>query len=66
MLQIYAAGQVAPGFAPFKAEEVGDARHRPLAGERDALRSRLLKALRARGLIGAAEDGLGRSAERRG
>jgi hypothetical protein len=66
MLQIYAAGQVAPGFAPFTAEEVGDARHRPLAGERDALRSRLLKALRARGLIGAAEDGLGRSAERRG
>jgi hypothetical protein len=66
MLQAYGVGQVAPGFAPFTAKEVGQARRRPLAGERDALRARLLEGLRARGLIGAAEDGFGRSAERRG
>ncbi|HEX6013347.1 MAG TPA: cytochrome c [Geminicoccaceae bacterium] len=66
MLQVYGAGQVAPGFAPFTAEEVGHARRRPLAQERDALRARLLGELRGRGLVGAGEDGLGSSAERRG
>jgi hypothetical protein len=66
MLATYGAGQVAPGFAPFTAEEVGGARRRPLAQERDAVRARLLGELRSRGLLGADEDGLGISAERRG
>jgi hypothetical protein len=66
MLATYGAGQVAPGFAAFTADKVGQARRRPLTQERDALRARLLEDLRARGLIGADEDGLGTSAERRG
>jgi hypothetical protein len=66
MLATYGAGQVAPGFAPFSPEEVGDARRRSLTDEREALRARLLEELRGRGLVGAGEDGLGVSAEPRG
>ncbi len=65
MLATYGARQVAPGFAPFTADEVGAARRRPLLKHRE-VRARLIEGLRERGLVGAAEDGLGRSPERRG
>jgi hypothetical protein len=65
MLATYGRGQVAPGFAPFTPEEVGVARRQPLRAEREAMRARLLGALRARGLIAAGEDGLGVSPEGR-
>ena len=65
MLATYGAGQVAPGFAPFTTEEVGAARREPLRN-RAEVRARLIEALRGRGLVGAEEDGFGRSAERRG
>lgn len=66
MLATYGGDQVAPGFAPFTADEVGAARHWPLTAERRAVRGRLLDELRSRDLIGADQDGLGVSAERRG
>lgn len=65
MLATYGAGQVAPGFAPFTAAEVGAARQHPLL-DRKAVRARLIGAMRARGLAGPDEDGLGISPERRG
>lgn len=65
MLATYGKGQVAPGFAPFTAEEVGAARRRPLRAEREGLRARLITELRARGLIDPNEDGLGVSPESR-
>ena len=65
MLATYGAGQVAPGFALFTAEEVGTARRRPLLNHGE-VRARLIERLRERGLVGADEDGLGRSPERRG
>ena len=65
MLVTYGAGQVAPGFAPFTAEEVGAARRQPLLNHK-GVRARLIEGLRERGLVGAGEDGLGRSPERRG
>jgi hypothetical protein len=65
MLATYGGDDAAPGFAPFTAEEVGAARRRPLL-RRDEARRRLVDQLRERGLVGAGEDGLGRSAERRG
>jgi hypothetical protein len=66
MLAAYGRGQVAPGFAPFTPEEVGSARRRPLRAERGEWRARLIRGLRARGLVGPDEDGLGVSAEPRG
>lgn len=66
MLATYGGDQVAPGFAPFTPQEVGTARRDPLTAERRAVRQRLLDELRSRDLIGADEDGLGVSAERRG
>lgn len=65
MLAGYGAGQVAAGFAPYTAEEVGAARRRPLTDAK-VLRSRLIAELRTRGLIAPDEDGLGRQAETRG
>jgi hypothetical protein len=66
MLATYGQGQVAPNFAPFTPEEVGAARRRPLRAEREALRNGFITELRARGLIGPDEDGLGVSPELRG
>jgi hypothetical protein len=57
MLQAYGAGQVAPGFAPFTAEEVGRARKEVLTGL-DETRARLVGELRERGLVAPDEDGL--------
>ena len=65
MIATYGGGRVAPAFAPFTAAEVGAARRVPL-GDRAALRAALIAEMRARGLIGPEEDGLGRSPERRG
>lgn len=64
MLATYGAGRVAPGFAPFTAAEVAEARRRPLR-DLERTRARLVAKLRARELVGVAEDGLGRSPERR-
>lgn len=67
MLATYGKDQVAPGFAPFTAEEVSVARRQVLRGaERKDLRDRLIAELRSRGLIGPDEDGLGVSPETRG
>lgn len=65
VLATYGAGQVAPGFAPFTAEEVGSARRRPLLNQKE-VRARLIAEMRAKGLIGEGEDGLGVSPEHRG
>ena len=65
MLATYGGGDVAPGFAPFTAGEVGAVRRRPLLSRGD-IRQRLVGQLRERGLVGADENGLGRSPERRG
>jgi hypothetical protein len=65
MLATYGAGNVAPGFAPFTAEEVGEARRRPLLDQKE-VRARLIEKLRIEGLIAEGEDGLGTSPERRG
>jgi hypothetical protein len=65
MLATYGGGDVAPGFTPFTAEEVGAVRRRPLLSRGD-VRQRLVGQLRERGLVGADENGLGRSPERRG
>jgi mono/diheme cytochrome c family protein len=64
MLANLSAEQVAPHFAAFTAEEVGQARREPLR-ERAVLRARLIAELGARGLIGADDDALGSSPERR-
>lgn len=64
MLATYGGDRVAPDFTPYTAEEVGDARRRPLA-DRAAVRARLVEDLRARGLAGPDEDGVGRTVQRR-
>jgi len=56
MLEVYSGEVVAPGFAPYTAAEVAEARRRPLTAERAATRARLLFGLRQHGLIGADED----------
>lgn len=66
MLATYGGEQVAPGFTPFTAQEVGAARRQPLTAEREAIRHRLIDELRSRDLIGPDQDGFGSSAERRG
>lgn len=65
MLATYGQGQVAPGFAPFTADEVGAARRHPLRAGRERLRARLIAELHERNLVPAGEDGLGVSAEAR-
>lgn len=65
MLATYGQGQVAPGFAPFTADEVGVARRHPLRAGRERLRARLIAELHERNLVPAGEDGLGVSAEAR-
>jgi hypothetical protein len=65
MLATYGGAQVAPGFAPYTAEEVSLARRRVLL-DRRSIRAELLAAMRDRGLIDPQEDGLGHSPERRG
>lgn len=65
MLATYGRGDVAPGFAPFTAEEVGAARRQVLTG-RKAVRERLVEEMRVQGLIGPDEDGMGVSPEQRG
>lgn len=64
MLATYGGEQVAAGFPPYTADEVGAARRQVLR-DRKRVRDRLLQALRAQGLIGSDEDGLGVSAEQR-
>jgi hypothetical protein len=56
MLEVYGGDAVAPGFAPYTANEVGAARRQPLTAERAPTRARLIEGLRARGLIGPSED----------
>jgi hypothetical protein len=56
MLEVYGGEAVAPGFAPYTANEVGAARRQPLTAERAPTRARLIEGLRARGLIGPSED----------
>ena len=65
MLATYGGGRVAPGFPPYTAAEVGAAR-RAVLRDRKTVREGLLRAMRARGLIGPAEDGLGSSARAAG
>lgn len=65
MLSAYGGDKVAPGFAPYTAEEVGDARRQPLR-DRAAVRARLVEEMRTRGLAAPGEDGLGRSVQERG
>jgi hypothetical protein len=64
VLAAYGAGQVAAGFPPFTVEEVAAARLRPLE-DRKGLRDRMLGELRAKGLLGPEEDGIGSSPELR-
>ena len=66
MLATYGAGQVAPGFPPYTAAEVGAARRAVAARPQGRARGACCEAMRARGLIGPTEDGLGSSLERRG
>jgi hypothetical protein len=56
MLEVYGGPTVVPGFAPYSAAEVGAARRRPLTAQRAETRARLIGELRARGLIGPADD----------
>jgi hypothetical protein len=56
MLETYGGTDVAPGFAPYTAAEVGRARKEPLTATRAATRTRLIRELRAQGLIGPVED----------
>jgi hypothetical protein len=65
MLATYGVGQVAPGFAPYTAAEVGAARHQPLGAAR-AERAHLIALLHERGLVDPGQDGLGIPAETRG
>ena len=55
MLEVYGGDAVAPGFAPYTANEVGAARRQPLTAERAPTRARLIEGLRARGR-GPSED----------
>ena len=57
MLETYGAGQAAPGFAPFTAEEVGRTRKEVLT-RLDETRARLVGDLRERGLVAPGHDGL--------
>lgn len=56
MLEVYGGDTVAAGFEPYTAAEVGEARRRPLTGEREATRARLILEMRERGLIDSDED----------
>jgi hypothetical protein len=56
MLGVYGGDAVAPGFAPFTAAEVGEARRRPLTIERERTRAGLIDELRVRKLIGPDDD----------
>ena len=56
MLEVYGGDDVAPGFAPYTAAEVGPARKEPLLAERAATRAALIQELRGRGLIGPDDD----------
>jgi hypothetical protein len=56
MLEVYGGDDVAPGFTPYTAAEVGAARRQPLTASREPTRARLILELRARGLIGLDDD----------
>jgi hypothetical protein len=56
MLEVYGGATVAPGFTPYTAAEVGAARRQPLTALRAETRARLVRELRARGLIGPDDD----------
>ncbi len=57
MLANYSPEQIAPGFAPFTAEEVGDARKRPIANVLE-VRTALVAELQRQGLLAPGDDGL--------
>jgi hypothetical protein len=68
MLETYGGDDLAPGFEPYTAAEVGAARREPLTATRAPTRARLILELRARGLIGPDDDAglpLGDLADRR-
>ena len=65
MLATYGAGQIAPDFVPYAADEVSLARREVLL-DRRSVRETLLETMRDRGLIGPQEDGVGHSPEQRG
>ena len=56
MLETYGGDAVAPGFAPYTAAEVGPARRQPLTATRAETRARLIRELRARGVIAPEAD----------
>ena len=56
MIEVYGDETVAPGFAPYTAAEVAEARRRPLTAKREATRTRLILKLRERDLIGPDDD----------
>jgi hypothetical protein len=56
MLEVYGGEAVAPGFAPYTATEVAAARRAPLTATLAPTRARLIRDLRARGVIAADAD----------
>ncbi len=56
MLRTYSAEQLAPDFVPFTAEEVREARKRPLANVLE-VRGRLILKMQQQGLLPPGEDG---------
>ena len=56
MLEVYGGDEVAPGFAPYAAAEVGAARREPLTRTLAPTRARLIQELRTRGLIAPDAD----------
>jgi mono/diheme cytochrome c family protein len=64
MLETFSRDQVAPGFAPFTAAEVGRNREHPIIHVEETRRG-LIAQMQAKGLIPPGEDGVGVSPERR-
>jgi hypothetical protein len=56
MLEVYGGDAVAPDFAPYTAAEVSVARREPLTATLAPTRARLIRELRARGLIAPDAD----------
>lgn len=56
MIEVYGGDAVAADFRPFTGAEVKEARREPLTAERAPTRDRLIRELRARGLIGPDDD----------
>jgi hypothetical protein len=65
MLNTYGDGRVAPGFAPFTAEEVGEARRRPLL-DPEEVRHDLVSEIQERRLVEPGQDWFRASLDPRG